>query len=90
MQIQKEVAIPGNFVDNAEIEFHFKKLDEELSEHETYNGIGNFVKYFIKVHMQYQGGSIVSGNTLEKLHEIKVKNHYNERAAKPKLEEIKA
>ena len=27
---------------------------------------------------------------MEKLHEIKVKNHYNERAAKKKLEEIKA
>lgn len=90
MQIQKEVAIPGDFVDHAEIEFHFKKLDEELSEHETYNGVGNFIKYFIKVHMDYQGGSIVSGNVLEKLHEIKVKNHYNERAAKKKLEEIKA
>lgn len=40
--------------------------------------------------MQYSGGSIVSGNVLEKLHEIKVKNHYNERAQKKRLEEIKA
>ena len=45
--------MPGEFADNFEVEFHFKKLDEELSEHETYDGIGNFVKYFIKVHMDY-------------------------------------
>ena len=82
--------MPGEFSDNFEVEFHFKKLDEELSEHETYDGIGNFVKYFIKVHMDYQGGSILSGNVLEYLHEIKVKNHYAARHARKKMEEIKA
>jgi hypothetical protein len=81
--------MPGEFIDNTEVEFHFKKLEEELGEHETYDGIGNFVKYFIKVSMQYQGGSILTGNTVEKLHEITVKNHYAARHARKKLEEIK-
>ena len=39
--------------------------------------------------MQYQGGSILTGNTVEKLHEITVKNHYAARHARKKLEEIK-
>jgi len=39
--------------------------------------------------MTYQGGSIVSGNELEKLHEIIVKNHYALRNMKKKMEEIK-
>jgi hypothetical protein len=87
--MQKEVQMPGEFTDHTEVEFHFKKLEEELGEHETYDGIGNFVKYFIKVSMQYQGGSYLSGNTCEKLHEITVKNHYAARHARKKLEEIK-
>ena len=76
-------------MDFKEIEFSFKKLEEELSEHETYDGIDNFVKYFIKVHMVYQGGSLLAGNNLEKLHEIKVKNYYAKQHAKRLLEEQK-
>ena len=49
MQIQKEVEMAGSFQDFKEIEFNFLKLESELSEHETYNGIDNFIKYFIKV-----------------------------------------
>lgn len=89
MQIQKEVECAGEFNDYKELEFNFKKLDEELSEHETYNGVDNFIKYFIKVHMIYQGGSLVTGNNLEKLHEIVVKNHHASRNAKKKAEEMK-
>ena len=77
----------SDFTNFKELEFRFKNLDEELNDHETYNGIDNFIKYFIKVHMTYQGGSIVSGNTLEKLFEFEVKNYYSHRAAKKKLEE---
>ena len=87
MQIQKEVECSSEFTNFKELEFRFKNLDEELNDHETYNGIDNFIKYFIKVHMTYQGGSIVSGNTLEKLFEFEVKNYYSHRAAKKKLEE---
>lgn len=39
--------------------------------------------------MTYQGGSIVSGNELEKLHEIVVKNHYAVKNMRDKMEEIK-
>lgn len=74
MQIQKEIEYAGEFSDFKEIEFEFKKLDEELSQHETYNGVDNFVKYFIKVSMNYSGGSLLAGSELEKLHEITVKN----------------
>ena len=69
------------------MEFCFKNLDDELSEHETYNGIDNFVKYFLKVSMTYQGGSMYAGNTLEKLHVIEVKNYYGEILAKKRLDE---
>ena len=74
MQIQKEVEQAGNFQDFKEIEFNFLKLESELSEHESYSGIDNYIKYFVKVQMNYQGGSIVSGNELIKLQEITVKN----------------
>ena len=87
MQIQKEVECSGEFNDFKSVEFCFKNLDDELSEHETYNGIDNFVKYFLKVSMTYQGGSMFAGNTLEKLHEIEVKNNYTELLAKKRLEE---
>ena len=60
-----------------------------MNAHETYNGIDNFIKYFIKVHMTYQGGSILSGNNLEQLFEFEVKNYYSHNAAKKKLEETK-
>lgn len=90
MQIQKEIECSSDFTNFKELEFRFKNLDEELNDHETYNGIDNFVKYFIKVHMTYQGGSIVSGNTLEKLFEFEVKNYYTHRAAKKKQEEQKS
>ena len=48
MQIQKEIECSGQFNDFIELEFKFKDLDEELSDHETYNGIDNFTKYFIR------------------------------------------
>jgi len=76
MQIQKVVENAGEFTDFFEVDFTFLKLDEELKEHETYNGIDNFIKYFIKVSMNYEGGSLVAGRELEKLHEIVVKNRY--------------
>ena len=53
MQIQKQVEYSGNFTNYHEVEFNFANLDEELREHESYDGIGNFVKYFIKVQMNY-------------------------------------
>jgi hypothetical protein len=37
--------------------------------------------------MTYKGGSIVSGNQMEKLFEFDVKNYYSHRAAKKKMEE---
>lgn len=49
MQIQKQVEYSGNFSDEKEVEFAFKNLDEELRDHESYDGIDSFVKYFIKV-----------------------------------------
>ena len=39
--------------------------------------------------MNYQGGSIVAGNELEKIHEITVKNNYALRGMKKRMEEIK-
>jgi hypothetical protein len=39
--------------------------------------------------MTYQGGSLLAGNNLEKLHEIKVKNYYSKQHAKRLLEEQK-
>ena len=89
MQIQKEVECSGEFTNLCELEFKFKNLDEELSEHESYNGIDNFTKYFIKVHMKYQGGSMISGNNLERLQEFEVKNYYRTKLARKKLEEKK-
>lgn len=89
MQIQKEIEYSSEFSDFKECEFHFKALDEELRDHETYNGIDNYIKYFIKVQMTYEGGSLLAGSTLEKLHEIVVKNHYALNAEKQRLEEIK-
>ena len=74
----------SEFTNFKELEFRFKNLDEELNDHETYNGIDNFIKYFIKVQMTYKGGSIVSGNQLEKLFEFEVRNYYSHRAAKKK------
>ena len=56
--------MPGEFTDEKVIDFCFKNLDEELRDHETYNGIGNFVKYFVRVDMKYDGGSMISGNDL--------------------------
>ena len=90
MQIQKEIECSGQFNDFIELEFKFKDLDEELSDHETYNGIDNFTKYFIKVHMKYQSGSIVSGSNLEKLHEFEVRNYYRTKLQRKKMEEQKA
>ena len=89
MQIQKEIEYAGEFSDFKEVEFEFKKLDEELSQQETYNGVDNFVKYFIKVSMSYQGGSLLAGSELEKLHEITVKNQYALRHAQKRFEELK-
>lgn len=89
MQIQKEVDSAGDFQDFKEVSFEFKNLDEEFKDHETYNGVDNFIKYFIKVQMTYQGGSIISGNELEKLHEIKVKNHDALKNVKQRMQEIK-
>jgi len=89
MQIQKEVECANDFTNYKELDFRFKNLEEELNAHETYNGIDNFIKYFIKVHMTYQGGSILSGNNLEQLFEFEVKNYYSHNAAKKKLEETK-
>lgn len=60
-----------------------------MSEHETYNGIDNFIKYFIKVSMTYKGGSMFAGDTLEKLHEVEVKNSYVFRQAKKRQDEQK-
>lgn len=87
MQIQKEVESANSFSDYKEIEFEFRKLEEELKDHETYNGIDNFIKYFIKIQMTYQGGSLVAGSELEKLYEIKVKNHYATTGMKKRMEE---
>jgi hypothetical protein len=84
------VECSGSFNDFIELEFKFKDLDEELSDHETYNGIDNFTKYFIKVHMKYQSGSVISGNNLEKLHEFEVRNYYRTKQARKKMEEQKA
>jgi hypothetical protein len=89
MQIQKEAEKPGEFQDFKEIEFEFLKLEDELKEHESYDGIDNFIKYFIKINMTYQGGSLVAGKELERLHEIKVKNHYALRGLRKRVEEIK-
>lgn len=89
MQIQKVAELPGEFQDFKEIEFEFLKLEDELKEHESYDGIDNFIKYFIKVNMTYQGGSLVAGSDLEKLFEIKVKNHYALRGMRKRMEEIK-
>ena len=77
MQIQKQIEYSNSFTDFKEVEFNFKNLAEELRDHETYDGIDNFVKYFIKVQMNYQGGSMITGNDLEKLHEFTVRNYYN-------------
>lgn len=49
MQIQKQIEYSGEFNDSKEVEFSFKNLDQEFSDHETYDGIDNFVKYFIKI-----------------------------------------
>lgn len=73
-----------------EIEFNFKNLEEELRDHETYNGIDNFIKYFLKIQMTYTGGSMIAGNNLEVLHEVIVKNNYSLMHAKKKREEQKA
>jgi len=75
MQIQKEAEFSGEFTDKKTIEFSFKNLEDELKDHETYNGIDNFVKYFIRVNMNYEGGSMFSGNNLEILQEFEVKNY---------------
>jgi hypothetical protein len=53
MQIQKEVDFPGEFSDSKTVTFCFKNLMEELRDHETYDGIDNFVKYFIRINMNY-------------------------------------
>ena len=37
--------------------------------------------------MTYTGGSMFAGNTLEKLHEIEVKNYYGVLMAKKRLSE---
>lgn len=89
MQIQKEVESATSFQDYKEVAFEFLKLEDELKEHETYNGVDNFIKYFIKVEMTYQGGSLVAGNQLTKLHEITVKNQYALRNIRKRMEEIK-
>lgn len=78
MQMQKQVEYAGNFTNYHEVEFDFKKLDEELREHESYDGVNNYVKYFIKVQMNYQGGSMIAGNDLEVLHEFTVRNYLNQ------------
>ena len=77
MQIVKQVECGGSFTDLHEVKFCFESLDDELREHETFSGIDNFVKYFIKVQMNYQGGSMIAGNELEVLHEFVVKNYAN-------------
>ena len=82
MQIQKQVEYSGSFSDKHEVSFEFKNLEDELREQETYDGIDNFVRYFIKVQMNYQGGSIISGSDLEVLREFTVKNYYNREAVK--------
>ena len=89
MQIQKQVEYSGEFCNLKEVEFHFKNLDEELRDHETYNGVDNFIKYFLKIQMQYTGGSMIAGNNLEVLHEVIVKNNYGAMHNKKKREEQK-
>ena len=79
LQIVKEIQCNGDFIDFLEVPFHFKNLDEELGEYESYDGIDNFVKYFVKVQMNYQGGSVIAGNDLEKLFEFKVAGHHVKR-----------
>jgi len=37
------------------------------------------VKYFVKVQMNYQGGSVIAGSDLEKLVEFKVAGHHAKR-----------
>jgi len=49
MQIQKQIEYSGEFNDFKEMDFVFKNLDEELRDHETYNGVDNFIKYFLKI-----------------------------------------
>ena len=87
MQIQKQVEYSGEFNDLKELDFHFKNLEEELRDHESYNGVDNFIKYFLKIQMTYTGGSMIAGNNLEVLHEIIVKNNYNHLHAQRKREE---
>lgn len=87
MQIQKQVEYSGEFSNFKEIEFNFKNLEEELRDHETYNGIDNFIKYFLKIQMTYTGGSMIAGNNLEVLHEVTVKNNYTLMHSKRKREE---
>ena len=87
MQIQKQVEYAGEFNDLKELEFNFKNLEEELRDHETYNGVDNFIKYFLKIQMTYTGGSMIAGNNLEVLHELIVKNNYSLMYAKKKREE---
>lgn len=90
MQIQKQVEYSGEFCNLKEVDFNFKNLEEELREHETYNGVDNFIKYFLKIQMNYTGGSMIAGNNLEVLHEVTVKNHYSHMHAKKKREEQRA
>ena len=87
IQMQKEVECSGSFNNFKELEFKFSNLEDELNQYETYNGIDNFVKYFIKVQMSYQGGSMISGSLLEILHEFEVKNYYNARLTKKRIED---
>ena len=77
MQIVKQVECGGSFTDQHEVKFCFENLEDELREHETFSGIDNFVKYFVKIQMNYQGGSMIAGNELEVLHEFVVKNYAN-------------
>ena len=77
MQIVKQIDFLGSFTGLHEIKFNFENLEDELREHESFSGIDNFVKYFVKVEMNYQGGSLLAGNELEVLHEFTVKNHLN-------------
>uniref|UniRef100_A0A7S3FYP5 Uncharacterized protein n=1 Tax=Strombidium rassoulzadegani TaxID=1082188 RepID=A0A7S3FYP5_9SPIT len=93
MQIQKEVEYSGSFVDKREVDFCFKNLVEELREHESYEGVDNMVKYFVRVNMNYQGGSMISGNNLEILHEFEVRIYPDSspyKAQTPKAVEVKA
>lgn len=68
--------MPGEFSGSKEVSFHFKNLEEELRDHETYDGVDNLVKYFIRVNMNYKGGSMIAGNELVVLKEFTVRNYH--------------